>query len=117
MAKLSEPSPATQTLKKRFLDFRRDYKQFLVAGVAVASAVPALSPALRGSAGSKLEAARQALRNLVLGGGGAAVLFYPEAVFAAAPAFSGVAKRVEEQVVLSKGAQELKRRVSSASPK
>ena len=111
---LTEPSPKSVTLKNRFLEFRRDYKQFLVAGVAFASIIPAVSPALRGSAGSKLEAARMALRNLVLGGGSATVLFYPEAVFAVAPAFSGVMRRVEEQVVLSKGAQELKRRMSSS---
>jgi hypothetical protein len=96
----TQPSAATLSVKKRFLEFRRDYKQFLVAGIAIASVLPALSPALRSTGGSKLEAARVVLRNLVVGGGSAAVVLYPEAVFATAPAFADVAKRVQEQVVL-----------------
>ena len=60
---LTEPSPKSVTLKNRFLEFRRDYKQFLVAGVAFASIIPAISRLPFAAAlAPKLDAARMALR-------------------------------------------------------
>lgn len=69
-----------QAFKQRVLDFRRQYPG-LIVGVASALAVV---PALRAGPG-RLDKARVLVRNVVIGGGGTAVLLYPELLFRTAP--------------------------------
>ena len=95
VTRLTEPSTTTQATKQRMLDFRRDYKQFLVAAVAVAAMAPAVL------AKGRVEKARIAMRNLILGAGSTVVLCYPEAIFSLAPAFTSVQQRVQEKLVFS----------------
>ena len=95
VSKLTEPSTATTAMKQKFLDFRRDYVQFMVAAIAVVS----VAPAIRAGPG-RLEKLRVGMRNLIFGAGSAAVLIYPEAMSQAAPALGQAADRVTQQVVL-----------------
>ena len=73
--------------KDALLDFRRRYANIIVAATAGIAIVPAL---LAGP--TKMEKLRVGARNLLLGGGGAAVLFNPELIFRTAPAFAALPK-------------------------
>jgi hypothetical protein len=74
--------------KRALLDFRSRFSGLLVGAVAAASIVPAV----------RQRNPRILLRNLLIGGGGAAVLLWPELVLRTAPyvsqATSSVARRV-----------------------
>lgn len=73
IASFTTPPQQLVELKPKLLEFRRDYKAFIVAGIGLASILPAAL--VRGSPAEKL---RIALRNGVVGAGSAATLFYPE---------------------------------------
>ena len=94
VSSLTTPPQQFVDIKPAMLDFRRDYKQFLVAGIAIASMVPAVF-----AGPSKLEKARVALRNLVVGGGTTAVLFNPELVFAVSKTSARAAERVKGSMI------------------
>lgn len=76
MSNLMSPPTAMVTYKESALDFRRNYAAFIVAGITVVSALPAL----RAGPG-RLEKLRIAARNFVCAGSAASVLVYPEFAF------------------------------------
>ena len=73
IASFTTPPQQWVEVKPKLLEFRRDYKAFIVAGIGLASILPAVL--VRGSPVEKL---RIALRNGAVGVGSAATLFYPE---------------------------------------
>mmetsp|Transcript_3627 Transcript_3627/g.11529 ORF Transcript_3627/g.11529 Transcript_3627/m.11529 type:complete len:161 (-) Transcript_3627:156-638(-) len=76
------------------LAFRRQSPAVIVAAATGVSVLPALAH-LRTS---KLTALRLVARNSLLGGGGAAVLLYPEIVFRAAPYVSRGVTKAEDTI-------------------
>ena len=88
MYKQMTTTPAfLERYKESFLDIRRRFKAPIVAFVAGLSVLPAL----RAGPG-RMEKLRVASRNLIVFGGGASVLLYPELVMRVAPT---VAKSVD----------------------
>lgn len=81
------PSERTQDLKTRALELRRKYPGLLVSSIAAISILPTIKAGPRAIG-----------RNLVLGGGTAVALLYPELVFRAAPLVKGATSRVEARI-------------------
>lgn len=91
----TEPTPAMTSAKEAALDFRRKYKGFIVGVFAFGSALAAI----RAGPG-RLEQARVAIRNLVVFGGGATAIFYPELVVQSlGPAIGRSIGRVETKMI------------------
>jgi hypothetical protein len=95
--RISTPPNELVNVKRRFLDFRREYKGFLVGGIALSSVVvPIVGPiavarmggTAFGVVGGRLEHLRVAARNFFVAGGGAAVLLWPEITLSTAPKVS-----------------------------
>mmetsp|Transcript_26783 Transcript_26783/g.79928 ORF Transcript_26783/g.79928 Transcript_26783/m.79928 type:complete len:174 (+) Transcript_26783:73-594(+) len=89
-----QPSDASKEHWAALLAFRRQYPAVIVAAATGVSVLPALAH-LRTS---KLTALRLVARNSLLGGGGAAVLLYPEIVFRAAPYVSRGVTKAEDTI-------------------
>ena len=98
IASAQQPSETMQRYKVALLDFRRRYPAALVGAAAAIALVPAVL--LKHT--SRLERARLVLRNLVLGGGTASVLLYPEFVMRVANNVDSVATKVEQRVGASR---------------
>ena len=98
LASAQQPSETTQRYKVALLDFRRRYPAALVGAAAAIALVPAVL--LKHT--SRLERARLVLRNVVLGGGTASVLLYPEFVMRVANNVESAAAKVEERVGASR---------------
>jgi len=98
LASAQQPSETTQRYKAALLDFRRRYPAALVGAAAAIALVPAVL--LKHT--SRLERARLVLRNVVLGGGTASVLLYPEFVMRVANNVESAAAKVEERVGASR---------------
>ena len=98
IASAQQPSETMQRYKVALLDFRRRYPAALVGAAAAIALVPAVL--LKHT--SRLERARLVLRNLVLGGGTASVLLYPEFVMRVANNVDSVATTVEQRVGASR---------------
>jgi hypothetical protein len=98
LALAQQPSETMQRYKVALLDFRRRYPAALVGAAAAIALVPAVL--LKHT--SRLERARLVLRNLVLGGGTASVLLYPEFVMRVANNVESAATKVEQRVGASR---------------
>ena len=98
LASAQQPSETMQRYKVALLDFRRRYPAALVGAAAAIALVPAVL--LKHT--SRLERARLVLRNVVLGGGTASVLLYPEFVMRVANNVESAAAKVEERVGASR---------------
>ena len=91
---LKTPPAFVERYKETFLDVRRRFKAPIVAFIAGISVLPAVF-----AGPGKMEKLRVASRNLIIFGGGASVVLYPELVMRAAPT---VAKSVDAvQVAVS----------------
>jgi hypothetical protein len=91
---LTTPPAFVERYKETFLDVRRRFKAPIVAFIAGISVLPAVF-----AGPGKMEKLRVASRNLIIFGGGASVVLYPELVMRAAPT---VAKSVDAvQVAVS----------------
>jgi hypothetical protein len=80
------PSETTLHYRSKLLDFRRNYPGVLVAGIAALSIVP----------GVKQRSPRILVRNLLVGGGTAFVLLWPEYVMRTAPYVARLKERATQ---------------------
>jgi len=77
--RMTTPPAFVEEYKDKFLDFRSRFKAPIVSTIAVLSVLPAM-----GAAG-RYTKLRIGMRNLIVFGGGASVILYPELVMRVAP--------------------------------